>query len=172
MMLLEIVKRTPPWVWLVFGALLWLGIWQSRPRRATRQRVLALPLAMIALSLLAVWNAFGTQLAGLLSWSFGALLVPALSQRLNWPREVAFEPRTATFAIGGSWIPLALMMAIFFTRYTVAVMTAMRPSIAGTTELAICVSFVYGSLSGTFLARAMLILRAARCDASPATKVR
>jgi hypothetical protein len=165
-MLLEIVKRTPPWVWLVFGALLWLGIWQSRPRRVTRQTVLALPLAMIALSLLAVWNAFGTQVEGLLSWSLGALLLPALNQRLNWPRVVTFEPRTATFGIAGSWIPLGLMMVIFFTRYAVAVLIAMRPSIAGTAMLAAGASFVYGSSSGAFLARAMRILRAARSAAA------
>jgi hypothetical protein len=52
------------------------------------------------------------------------------------------------------------MMAIFFARYAVAVVTAMQPALKADPGFAAAVGFAYGALSGAFLARALSILRA------------
>jgi hypothetical protein len=51
-MLAEIVKGTPPWVWVLLAGLIALGAVQLRDREMSRARLLALPLAMVLLSLL------------------------------------------------------------------------------------------------------------------------
>ena len=64
-MLIEILQRTPPWVFVLFFALLALGYFQSRSRTVSRRRVSILPVAMIVLSLYGVFSAFGIAPVGL-----------------------------------------------------------------------------------------------------------
>ena len=60
-MLLQILKGTPTWVFVLFAGLLVLGILQSRPRRLNIGQIALLPAAFIAFSLFGVISAFGTQ---------------------------------------------------------------------------------------------------------------
>ena len=59
-MLLEILKRTPPWVFVLFAALVFFGVMQSRTRQIALVRVTILPVVLIGLSL----------------WAYGALSAP------------------------------------------------------------------------------------------------
>ena len=58
----------------------------------------------------------------------------------------------------GSWMPLALMMGIFFFRYAVAVIHAIRSGALDTAGTALLVAGAYGLFSGLFMARAMGVL--------------
>lgn len=79
--LLDILARTPVWVFAVFLVLLALGYQQSRTRTVSRQRFLLLPVAMMALSLYGVVSAFGVALVPLLAWVMGAGGVAVLGAR-------------------------------------------------------------------------------------------
>ena len=56
---IEILKRTPPWVFALFLVLLALGCIQSRNRTVGRRRLLLLSIAMLTLSYYGVVAAFG-----------------------------------------------------------------------------------------------------------------
>ena len=160
-MLIEIVKRTPPWVFALFFVLLTLGYFQSRDRTVSRSKVSILPAAMILLSFYGVLSAFGALPASLVFWALGVAMAVGVGVKLALPRGVEFASETQSFFIPGSWIPLTFMMAIFFTRYAVGVILARQLPIASDTAFVTSVSLAYGIFSGVFLARAMVIWRSA-----------
>lgn len=125
-MILQILQRTPSWVFALFAVLL----------------------------------AFGAEPLAYAGWLAGVGAATLVNRRLCWPKHVSYAAETGLFRVQGSWPPLALMMAIFFTRYAVAVVTAMKPGLAASPVFAATVGIAYGALSGAFLARALRILGA------------
>ena len=72
-------------------------------------------------------------------------------------RRLAYDASTARFTVPGSWMPLALMMGIFFFKFAVAVALAIKPGILDTTPAAVMVAATYGVFSGLFMARALCL---------------
>lgn len=161
-MLIEIIKRTPPWVFVLFIVLVALGYYQSRNRTVGQKTIAILPAVMIVLSLLGVFSAFGTGVAGLVSWAAGILFSVGLGIKLNAPRGVTFCIETKSYFVPGSWVPLALMMGIFFTKYAVGVTLARQLPIVSEPAFVSSISFCYGVFSGFFLSRAVVVWRSAR----------
>jgi len=160
-LLIEILRRTPSWVFVLFFVLLAVGYVQTEDRAVSRTKVSILPLAMIALSLYGVISAFGIGPVGLSSWVLGVAVAVWLGARLPTPRGVCFSIETQLFSVPGSWFPLALMMAIFFTKYAVGVTLARQLPIANEPVFIGSISLCYGFLSGLFIARALVIWRSA-----------
>jgi hypothetical protein len=161
-LLIEILKRTPSWVFVLFFVLLALGYSQSNDRVVSRGKVSILPVAMIVLSFYGVLSAFGIAPVGLISWVVGVGVAVWLGVTLASPRGVSFSTETQSFSVPGSWLPLALMMAIFFIKYAVGVILARQLSIARDPAFIGSIRFCYGLLSGVFLARALVVWRSAR----------
>jgi hypothetical protein len=158
-MLLEILKRTPPWVYLLFVALLAFGYVQSKPRVVPRARIAILPGVMIGFSLYGVLSSFRTSALALVGWLLGVGLALLLGQALSFSRDASYSAPMRSFAVPGSWLPLVLMMVIFFIRYVVAVLLALNPALADSALFAGGICLVYGFLSGTFLASAVSLWR-------------
>lgn len=158
-MLIEIVRRTPPWVFVLFFVLLAAGYFQSSDRVVSRNKISILPIAMIALSIHGVISDFGMVPVSLFSWAIGVVVAVWAGVRLPAPRGVCFSIETQLFSVPGSWIPLALMMTIFFAKYAVAVILARQLPIATAPGFIGSISLCYGFLSGLFLARALVIWR-------------
>lgn len=163
-MIVDILKHTPVWVWGLFAVLLYLGYFQSRPHTLAKRRVVILPAVFISLSALGVWSAFGVNPIGLAGWASGAVAALLLNRLLMLPKGVLFDAETGKFSMPGSFGPLVLMMAIFATRYAVAVVTGFDHSLLGSPMFAGAVSLAYGFLSGCFLARSLRILATARSN--------
>jgi len=161
-LLIEILKRTPSWVFVLFFVLLAVGYFQSKDRSVSRGKVSILPVAMIALSFYGVFSAFVFAPVGLVSWVVGVVAAVCFGVRIATPRGVSFSTDTQLFSVPGSWLPLALMMAIFFTKYAVGVVLARHLPIASEPVFIGSISLCYGFLSGLFLARALAIWRSAK----------
>ncbi len=160
-MLIEILKRTPPWVFLLFVVLLVLGYSQSKDRTVRRSSVSILPVAMMVLSFYGVFSAFGLVFIGLACWTLGVATATGLGVKLAKPRGVTFCTATRSFFVPGSWFPGVAMLAIFFTKYTVGVILARQLPMVREMTFVGSVSLCYGLLSGVFLARAIVIWRSA-----------
>jgi hypothetical protein len=156
---LEVVKHTPPWVWALLAALVVLGSLQLRSHEQSRPRVLALPLAMGGFSLFGALSAFGPQGAVFAAWALGLGVTLAAGPR--WPRGVRHLAASDRFVLAGSVLPLLAMLAVFGVRYIVAVALALHREWAAEAAFAIGASLVYGALSGLFVARARHILASA-----------
>lgn len=161
-MLIEILKRTPSWVFVLFFVLLALGYYQSKNRVVSRNKVTILPAAMLVLSFYSVLSAFGSTTFAISSWLAGVTITTCLGFKSDILGGVTFVTEIRSFSVPGSWLPLALMMAIFFTKYAVGVILARKLPISGELAFIGSISLIYGLLSGVFLARAVAILRTAR----------
>ena len=155
--LIAIVTRTPAWVWLVLAGLVMLGLLQARDHVVPRVRVVLQPVALGALSLWGVAGAFGLHAMVEGPWLAGWLLGLAATRVFHLPRQVQALPG-GRFAIGGSWIPLAMLMAVFFMRYAVNISIAIAPALKADAGFAAAVALLYGLPAGLIAGRALRIL--------------
>jgi hypothetical protein len=153
-MIVEILEHTPVWVWIVFGALMLLGLQQSRTRDVSIARATILPIVMIVLSLSGVIGAFGSVPLALLAWAAGVGLSLTLVGRAVAVRGAARSTRPGHLMIPGSFIPVMLILAVFITKYSAGVALAINPSLATNTAVAVTLSAVYGLFAGLFWSRA------------------
>jgi hypothetical protein len=160
-LIVQILKHTPPWVFGLFFGLVYLGYLQGKTRFVSRQRLAVLPIAMVCLSLLGVWSSFGPSVAAFTAWTCALLAVVTIGLALAPPTGVSFSPASKLFTVAGSWVPLTLMMCIFFTKYAVAVARALDPRSANSIALIVVICTIYGLCSGIFLVRAWRVARTA-----------
>ena len=161
-MLIEILKHTPPWVFALFFVLVTFGYLHSTERMVSRNAIALLPAIMIALSFYGVLSSFGMTLLGLAAWTIGVAFAVGLGTKLATPRGVTFSAETQAYCVPGSWLPLALMLAIYFTKYAVGVVVARQLPVANEPTFIGASGLCYGFLSGIFLARAIAIRRSAK----------
>jgi len=162
---IEIVKHTPSWVFILFFVLLLAGYLQSRERTVRCHMVSILPGAMTGLSLYGTISAFGFSPLGLGLWLAGVTIAAGLAAGRKTPTGLSYSTETRTFHVPGSWLPLALMMTIFFTKYAVGVVVARQMPIVGNAVFIGSISFCYGVFSGIFMARGIIVWRTAGLNA-------
>jgi hypothetical protein len=163
-MLGTVIKNTPLWVWGLLAALLALGLSQLRGRRVGLTRMTLLPLAMSGLSLWGTVSAFGNSpLFGyvLLAWATGAALMLALIAPQAPPVGTRYDTASRSFQVPGSWVPLALILGIFLTKYTVGVELTMQATLANDGQYTLIIGALYGLFSGIFAGRAARLWRLA-----------
>ena len=175
-MLGTVIKNTPLWVWGLLAALLALGLSQARGRRVGLMRMALLPLVMVGLSVWGMVAAFGhSPLFGyvLLAWASGAALMLALLASQASPAGTRYDAASRSFQVPGSWVPLALILGIFLTKYIVGVDLAMQASLANDGQYTLIIGALYGLFSGIFAGRAArmwrLVLRQAPSGTSALT---
>ena len=153
-MLIAIITHTPVWIWFLLAGLIYLGAAQLSARTASLQRVMIMPVVMTSLSVWGTLSAFGAAPAIVLCWLGAAALVAAMVMRKPLPAGTHYLADSREFALPGTWVPLALILSIFATKYTVGAMLAMhaRPTLQPAFGLA-CAS-LYGIFSGAFIGRA------------------
>ena len=159
-MLLQILHPTPTWVFVLFAALLALGLSQMRQRQATLRRVTLLPLAMMGLAGYGLVSAFGDNaLPALLLWACTTGIMALLTLQMLRDDGSRYDPALARFTLPGSVWPMLLILGIFSTKYAVGVSLALHPELAQDLGFALSVSATYGLFSGLFAARALRLWR-------------
>lgn len=153
--MLQIVTHTPPWVFALLVGLLVFGFVQTRDRNVKRFAAYLLPVGMIALSIAGVQSSFGFTLVPVALWAAGLVVTTLIGFRFFRDKRVSFVAGKKSFYIPGSWAPLVVIMAIFFTKYAVAVMLALKIEMATSPVFAMALSLAYGCFSGYFAARAV-----------------
>jgi hypothetical protein len=160
-MFIEILRHTPPWVWGLLAALLALGYLQTRPRRVGLGRATLLPASMLAWSLWGVAASFGGA-AALATWALGVLGAAVATARLPAPAGSRWMAATRAFELPGSWVPLALIVALFAVKFGAGVGLALHPALRDDLAFATGASLAFGAFSGVFAGRALALLQLAR----------
>ncbi|QGZ41908.1 hypothetical protein IP92_04259 [Pseudoduganella flava] len=163
-MLQQIVTHTPIYVWLLLAFLVSRGIAASRDRVLPLRRVFVIPAVLLVLSVQDMAHRFGLDAAPVLGWLAGASAATLLAWRATAPAQV--DRAAGTVLQRGSWLPLALMLATFVTKYAVAVACAVRPDLAAGAGFAATAGALYGVFNGLFVGRALRCLP--RAAATPA----
>ncbi len=159
--MLEILKHTPSWVFILFFGLLILGFWQSRDRVVSRSRLFLLPIAMTLFSAHSLQNEFGTVWSYIAVWLLGVAVSFCLGLFIGAPRRVAYSAEINSFFVPGSWVPLILILGIFSIKYAVGIILGMNMPIGTTPVFINSVCLLFGLFSGVFLSRAISIAKIA-----------
>lgn len=168
-MIVQILINTPLWVWGLLAALLVLGLSQTRSRTVGLSRIILLPIGLGAFSLYGTISAFGTSPTVLGSWLATAVLLVLVVTQLPLPAGARYDHASRKFQLPGSWVPMALIMAIFLTKYAVGVSLVMQPELKVQANFSLAIGTLYGVFSGIFAGRAIRLIRLAlRPTASPA----
>lgn len=158
----QILSRTPAWVFALFVVLLVFGLMQTRTRTVRKIPALLLPVGMIALSLAGINSSFGLTPVPLAAWAIALAMTALVGYALYRDKRVEYDAAAGKYFVPGSWVPLAVIMAIFFAKYVHAVMNAMNAAVVSTTLFVVGLSAVYGLLSGYFAAKAVNLIRLTR----------
>lgn len=160
-MLLAILQNTPAWVWFLLIGVIALGLSQARDRAITLTRASVIPLVMIVLSFKGVTSVFGYQPLALLAWAKGLAVSTSLMLAMGASRGISWSARDQRLLVPGSWWPMALMLAIFATKFAVGVNLALNHSLASNTLFAAVVGLAYGAFSGVFFGRGVAMWKVA-----------
>lgn len=161
-MIVQILSHTPIWVYALFFVLLGFGLIQTRTRAIGKIPALLLPAGMMALSLAGIHSSFGFTTIPLVAWGMAIAIATVVGYTFFRDKRIHFKTTDGKFFIPGSWIPLAVMMSIFFAKYVYAVMNAFNAEVISTPMFIGALSAVYGLLSGYFSSRAVNLIKLAQ----------
>ena len=156
----QILSHTPIWVFVLFVVLVVFGLQQARSRNVPMLLAYFFPAGMIALSLAGVLSSFGIAPAAIGLWAIGLVVIATLAYQMFPLKGIVFNSETKRFFVPGSWVPFVVIMAIFFTKYSVAVMLSLGSPLLADEGFRLLLSFAYGCFSGYFASRALALIKA------------
>lgn len=159
-MFFYILQNIPQWVWILFAVLIAIGISQSFTKRRTLRSATLIPIVMIGLSLYGVTSVF-SQPAALAAWATGVAAALTLATVIGAWKNILWSESDQRLIVPGSWVPMILILGLFFTKFGVNVALAMHHELVHDTSFAIMISLTYGVFSGTFFGRGVAMWKAA-----------
>ncbi|HYD94770.1 MAG TPA: DUF6622 family protein [Noviherbaspirillum sp.] len=156
-MLLQLIVKTPLWVWPLFVFLVYRGVVAGADREAGVTKVFLMPLAMLGLTVQGIAAGFGAHPAAAPVWLACTVAGAAGAWLAFDDRSVVPHPERGSVALRGSWTPLALILAIFLTKYAVNAALAMRPELKEQLVFVATACALYGVFNGVFLGQMLKI---------------
>lgn len=151
-MIAQILSHTPVYVWALLAFLLYRGYLASQDREITLLKLAIIPGVMLVLALTSINPHGALGEAVWAAWAAGVAVAVSLVWTLS-KGEIAVNRAAGTVLQRGSWAPLMLMIAIFITKYTVGVMSVMRPELMHSLPVSLGVTVLYGLFNGVFIGR-------------------
>ena len=161
-MISQVLSGTPTWVWALLAGLIALGVSQARDRSASLGRIALMPVAMTAFSIYGTVSTFSHSLmlsSVLMTWGVLAAIVFSIVGKGQ--AAGAYDPATRMFQLPGSWVPMALILGIFATKYVANVALAMHPELVNDGTFSLTQAALYGVFTGLFTGRAARLVRMA-----------
>lgn len=157
-MLTHILTRTPLYVWAILALLVYRGIVEMRGRDVAIRKLFIVPVIMLALSLQDIVAKFGAAYLPMSAWAGSAMVMTLLVWKFSGA-GIDAGAAPGSVRVCGSWGPLAMMMAIFFTKYVTAVTLVVQPDTVHNVLFSTAVCTLLGVFSGYFVGRLASILR-------------
>ena len=151
-MLNQLITHTPLYVWAILAFLVYRGVVALHVREVEIRKLCIIPIVMLVLSLQDIAAKFGLGGLALAAWAIGVALTLAPTLLFGRAR-IAAGSVPGRVRVHGSWVPLALMMAVFFTKYTVSVLLAILPQARQDALAVVAVCILFGLFNGCFLGR-------------------
>jgi len=158
---MQMLSHIPLWVPVLFIGLVVLGFLQVRDRHVSLWRATILPVAMMVYSLYGVISSFGFSAVTIGLWLFGIAIAFGINCTFQYPRHAVYNPDKKVYEIKGSFIPMLLIMLIFWTKFLVGFGKGVQWDMVNTVVFMGVVSLCLGAFSGIFFAGGwrLLVLR-------------
>lgn len=150
-MLIEIVRHTPPWVWLLLAVLIARGLALARTRERRMGTLYIIPLVLLCIGLQAIAARFGAMPLAWGAWACGFAVGGALGWISIPDSAVALSPNGIRLA--GSYWPLVLILGVFCVRYASEVLRAIHPELMVEPGAIAAVCIASALVSGLFVGR-------------------
>ena len=149
---IQILTRTPLYVWAILAFLVYRGAVAMRDREMEVRKLVTIPAVMLVLSLQDMHAKFGLEGWALAAWALAAAGM-ALATGLAGSARIAAGAVPGHVRVRGSGLPLVMMMAVFFTKYVASVTVAVAPQLRHDTLFACIVCGLFGVFNGWFIGR-------------------
>ncbi|MFJ3046140.1 DUF6622 family protein [Herbaspirillum chlorophenolicum] len=157
-MITGIVTHTPLWVWPLLAFLLYRGWQASRDRETPLVKALAMPVAMLGLSLSGLLLIFSAHPVNAALGAVAMLATGFFSFRSRAAAAIRVDAARHRIAQRGSWMPLLLTLGIFTVKYSAAIMLALHPQLASNVWFTLPLAALYGAFAGIFAGRLLRIV--------------
>jgi hypothetical protein len=158
-MLHQILTRTPIYVWAILAFLILRGVLAMRTREIALNKLFIIPIVMLMLSLQDIAAKFGMSGLPVIMWTLAAGATTALMWQFCAPR-VTPAATPGRVIVRGSKLPLALLLAIFVTKYVATIVVAVQPHLRHDTLFMVAICALFGVFNGYFLGHLARDLRA------------
>ena len=148
-MLQQILIRTPFYVWLILAGLLYRGYLSSKDREVDLWKLFLIPALMPLLTIPDLAIKFGQLGTTFAIWAMAAVVTAVLTWQCSSPK-VTLAAQPGKVLVRGSWLPLAAMMLVFFTKYALNIMLAVSPQARHDSVFAAVVCSLLGLFNGLF----------------------
>jgi hypothetical protein len=155
----DVASRTPPWVLVLFGYLLWIGMMRLRPSVRDVGKIWITPGIFIAWGLVGLFRRPGDFSYVALHWGIAAVIGAVVGSVGDMPKMLVDRPRQLV-RLRGTVLPLVRILLIFGAHYALQVAAAVHPE-NRETFLAWDI-YVSGASAGYFFGWSVRFLRAYR----------
>ena len=156
---MSILLKAPLWVWPLLVVLIVLGLRSTRPRELSDSSVFVWPAIITALSVYSIAATYGAHPLALASWLLGMIAAIVIGRMLPFRSGTArYDEKMGTFHVPGSWVPLVLLLAVFWSRFAIGVFKARFPHVIDTPQFLASAGLALGLCSGSFAARSLALM--------------
>ncbi len=148
----HLLTHTPAYVWLILALVVTRGVIALRARETTLRKLFIIPGIMLPVALLDIARKFGLEGLPLSAWG----LAVAAAMWAVWSRggtRVAAGTAPGRVRVGGSVMPLLLMLLIFAVKYVTTVMLVTAPALLHGAAVTAVACALMGGANGWFFGR-------------------
>jgi hypothetical protein len=150
-LLIEIIKATHWWVYVVFSFLILVGLRSTKPRTVSARQLFLLPFILMFLNLIWLSERIHNHSHLLIFWFLG-LAAGAIVGWLMVRKWTVKTHRYDQISLPSSWSVLILILLFFSIRYYFLFNYEMHPKAA--THLFMADALISGVMTGIFIGRA------------------
>jgi len=151
-MLNNLLTHTPAYVWLILALVVARGVVALRERETTLKKLCIIPAIMLPVALLDIARKFGLDGLPLSAWG----LAVAAAMWAVWSlggNRIAAGSAPGMVRVGGSVMPLLLMLLIFAVKYATTVMLVAAPGLLHSAAVTAAACALMGGANGWFFGR-------------------
>ena len=154
MTIIEILKGTPFWVWLVLVFLLKRGIASLQDREVRLNRMFVLPLIFLVWGFHSIVSNPNHLETSILMMLFGLLIGCSVGWRL-WKNQepLRYNIEKTMIISPGSYLPLFLSCSAFFIKFILGVTFAFHSEFNNSLDYLMIYAFLTGFIDGLFWGR-------------------
>lgn len=160
-MLNNLLTHTPAYVWLILALVVARGIVALRERETTLKKLCIIPAIMLPVALLDITCKFGLDGLPLSAWGLAVVAAMWAVWSLGG-RRIAAGSAPGTVRVGGSVMPLLLMLLIFAVKYATTVLLVVSPALLHIAAVTAAACVLMGGANGWFFGRLLRDLADAR----------
>ena len=150
-MIIEIIKGTPMWVYLLFALLIYKGVIATKPKTVKLSKLFIMPVVFLYL--------MGRKMSYNPTYFLIFLVVGCFIGLLIYKNvKIKADKEQKIIQLPGSIVPIILIIIAFAKGYFIGYTTAVHPEIAKTVCFTIGVAIASGILSGIFIGRTAIYL--------------